>query len=38
MTSKIKKKETLVDWYIELQNEYIQKYGPKTLIMMEVGS
>ena len=32
------KKETLVDWYIKLQNEYIAKYGEKTLIMMEVGS
>ncbi len=32
------KKETLVDWYITLQNEYIAKYGSKTLIMMEVGS
>ena len=32
------KKETLVDWYISLQNTYIAKYGPKTLIMMEVGS
>ena len=35
MTSK---KVNLVDWYIQLQNEYIEKYGEKTLVMMEVGS
>ena len=32
------KKNKLVDWYLELDKEYSEKYCDKTIIFMEVGS
>lgn len=34
----MKIKDKLVDWYLTLHNEHLQKYGENTVVMMEVGS